>query len=67
MTTLYSSGCPQCQILERKLDAAHVQYIIDEDIDGMIAKGFTTVPMLEVDGTLMNFAEAIKWVNEIAN
>lgn len=67
MTTLYSTNCPQCQILEKKLDSAHVQYVVDEDVANMMAKGFTSAPMLEVDGKVMNFAEAVRWVNQIAN
>jgi glutaredoxin len=67
MITLYSTGCPQCRVLEAKLDAAHIQYIVDENVEEMQAKGFTTMPTLEVDGNIMNFMEAIKWVNEYAN
>lgn len=67
MITLYSIGCPQCRVLEAKLDAAHIQYIVDENVEEMQAKGFTTMPTLEVDGNIMNFMEAIKWVNEYAN
>ena len=29
----------------------------------MLEKGFTTVPMLEVNGTVMDFKEANDWIN----
>ena len=64
MITLYSTGCPQCNVLEKKLDSAHIQYVVDEDVATMIAKGFQSAPMLEVDGEIMNFVEAVRWVNE---
>lgn len=62
MITLYSTGCPQCKILEKKLDMNNYKYDKIEDEDIMIAKGFESAPMLEVDGLTMNFNEAIKWI-----
>ena len=29
----------------------------------MLEKGFVTTPMLEVDGQVMDFKEAVDWVN----
>lgn len=63
MITLYSTGCPQCEALEKKLDSAHIQYVVDEDVATMLAKGFQSAPMLEVDGKAMTFVEAVRWVN----
>lgn len=64
---LYSSGCPRCEILKKKLDAKGFQYDIFNDIDKMIEMGIETVPVLEVDGEMLNYAEAIKWINEKEN
>lgn len=61
---LYSSGCPRCEILKKKLDAKGFQYNIFNDIDKMIEMGIETVPVLEVDGEMYSYAEAIKWINE---
>lgn len=63
MVTLYSNGCPRCGILKKKLNDKGVNYTIVSDEDEMIAKGFKTVPMLEVDGELMDFGSAVKWTN----
>lgn len=63
MITLYSTGCPKCTILEKKLHEAGVDYKICEDKDLMIQKGFDFMPVLEVNGQIMNFGEAVKWVN----
>lgn len=65
--TLYSTHCPRCQILEAKLDKANIGYKVNTDVDCMISKGFLTAPMLDVNGTMMNFAEANNWINERAN
>ena len=63
MTILYSTGCPKCKILIKKLDMAHIDYIIIDDKQTMIDKDFTTVPMLEVDKTIMDFKTAVDWIN----
>lgn len=64
MITLYSTHCPKCRILEKKLNEAGVDYKICDDKQIMIEKGFDLMPVLEVDGQTMEFSEAVKWVNE---
>lgn len=61
---MYSSGCPRCKTLKKKLDDAGIQYETFTDVQKMIDMGFTDVPVLEVDGQRMQFADAIKWVRE---
>lgn len=63
--TLYSTGCPKCRILETKLNQKNIGFNIDKDEDEMIKRGFQSLPMLEVDGKLMDFGDAIRWVNEL--
>ena len=64
MVVLYTSHCPRCEILKKKLDKAGITYEIFDNVDEMIAMGFTTVPMLKVDDKIMNFKEAVKWIKE---
>lgn len=61
---LYSTHCPKCKILETKLKDKGVTYDEVNDVDAMIAKGMKSAPGLEVDGVVMDFGEAIKWVNQ---
>ena len=61
---LYSTGCPKCRVLETKLKAKGIGYAEINDVDVMEAKGIMNLPMLEVDGEILNFSEAIKWVND---
>lgn len=62
--TLYSTNCPMCKVLEKKLEVADIEYIKNTDVDEMLDKGMLSAPYLEVNGELMNFNEAIKWVRE---
>ena len=62
--TLYTTHCPQCEVLKKKLDQKGVQYNIVEDQDAMIEKGFMSAPILEVDGTALAFKQAVDWLSE---
>lgn len=60
--TLYSTGCPQCNVLKKKLDLAGIEYNTIEDPDAIAAKGFMTAPLLEVEDKVMQFKEAVDWI-----
>ena len=59
---MYSTHCPKCNVLEKKLNQNNIEYKLIEDEDVMVNKGFMTSPMLEVDGKPMDFSAAIKWL-----
>lgn len=61
---LYSTNCPKCKVLEKKLDSIGVNYTIVTDENLMISKGFSSAPMLEVDGNIMDFGNAVRWAKE---
>ena len=63
MVILYSTGCPRCNVLTQKLNSKNIQYVVVSDIETMEKKGIETVPVLEVDGQMMQFKEAADWVN----
>lgn len=61
---LYSTHCPRCIVLEKKLKEKGISYEEVNDISVMEEKGFMSVPKLEVDGTIMDYAEAFRYINE---
>ena len=65
---LYTTGCPKCRILEKKLTDKNVQYEVICDPEKIKEKG-NAVPMLEiVDGEetkVLSYYEAVKFVNSI--
>lgn len=65
MIRLYSTGCPKCKALEKKMEEKNISFEKIDDVDLMLSKGFMEVPMLEVDEKLYDFREAIKWLNEL--
>ena len=64
MITLFSTGCPKCKVLKKKLDEKHIQYNIENDINKMLALNITQVPMLMIDDKLYNFTESVSWSNQ---
>lgn len=61
---LYSTNCPKCAVLERKLQAKNIPYVKNQNIEEMSLLGMMTVPMLKVgDGPLLDFTEAIRQIN----
>lgn len=63
--TLYSTGCPQCKVLEQKLRDAGIDFEVSDEIDKIVEMGFMTAPVLEVDEKYMNFSAARQWVEKI--
>ena len=63
---LFTTHCPKCNAIVKKLERAGIQYEVNEDIEEMRARGYTTAPMLDVDGTSYDFSQALKWLKEIA-
>lgn len=62
---MYSTGCPKCRVLEAKLKAIGVKYTVCNDVEEMERLGFSTVPVLSVDGKNYEFLEALKYINKL--
>ena len=61
--TLYSTHCPKCLVLEKKLNSKNLSYDLVEDVGEMLNLGFKQAPILKVDNKYMNFVEANNWIN----
>lgn len=60
---LYSTGCPKCTVLKKKLQAKNIGFTEINDIDTMLKMGFDEVPVLKVDNKIMQANEAMAWVD----
>lgn len=65
---LYSTHCPKCRVVEKKLEQAQIQYdLIDAKenpkvIEELTALGVQQMPVLMVDDKILGFSEIIKWI-----
>ena len=63
---LYTTHCPQCKVLEKKLIQKGFIYTTIDNIETMVNMGLTATPALSVDGnSTMNFKEAVDWLNSL--
>ena len=64
MVKLYSTHCPQCIMLEGLLKKQKVDFeLVNTTPEKIKEMGFSSVPILEVDGKFFTFTDARTWVN----
>ena len=61
---LYSTGCPKCEVLKKKMDMCNIEYEVNNSVEEMQALGFQELPQLSVGGVVLGFVDAVKWVNQ---
>ena len=61
---LYTVDCPKCKVLEKKLNNANISFEICKDTKLMAEKNISKLPMLEVDGEMLTFKEAVDMINK---
>lgn len=64
MVTLYTTNCPRCSVLEKKLELKNINFEKNDNVDEMIEMGFMSAPILKVDDNFMEFTDALRWVGE---
>ena len=63
---VYTIHCPACNILEKKLQKAGIEYTIVDDETKMTS--IEQFPMMQVNcGPLMTLKEANQWIKERTN
>ena len=60
---LYTTHCPKCNVLSKKLNDKNIAYTEVNDVNIMSEKNIVFTPYLEVDDELMDFTKAVAWVN----
>ena len=64
MIKVLSTGCPACQVLEKKLNDANIKFEIESNEDKILEYGISTVPFIvEENGNLISFSEAVQLLN----
>ena len=65
MINLYSTHCPKCTVLEKKLKIKNIDFNLkdtEEDLQFLIDNGFKSAPIMEVDGEFLTFEKANEWL-----
>ena len=62
---LYSTNtCHRCNSVKQILQINNVEYDEITDIEIMKQKDFTEVPMMEVDGRILDYGEIAQWLKD---
>lgn len=62
---VYTIHCPQCNILEKKLQLAGIEYSVVDDREVLSKMDIEFYPAMQYDdGPLMNFKQANQWIKE---
>lgn len=65
---VYSTGCPMCKKLLKRLEESNIDYTLCTDEAAMEKKGIDRVPMLETDeGELLDFGQAVQFIKAKEN
>lgn len=62
---LYTTHCPMCLMLERKLKEKNINYIEVSNINEIKEAGIKNVPVLKVDNEMMDSYNAMQWIKNI--
>lgn len=66
MFIVYSKpGCGGCAMLKRILKEKEIEYELGSDFEKLIEKGFTQLPILEIDGTFYSGSAAIEYAKKL--
>ena len=59
----YSTHCPKCRVVEKKLKGLNIEYTEIDDAQVMLAKGLKAAPALQIDDEeIMDFSAAVRWL-----
>ena len=61
---MYSTHCPKCKVLEVKFQRKGVEFETIDDVEVMKEKGFKHAPQLEIYGTVYDFMDAKKLIDD---
>ena len=66
--TLYTlPTCGMCKLLKEQLNRKKIVFKEVQDLNILEKKKIIHVPTLEINGSLMNFKQALKWIEEVTN
>ena len=64
---LYTTHCPRCEVLKKKLIQKGVEYTEVDSVEELTNLGITAVPMMRIlpYNEYLDFSGAVAWVNSL--
>lgn len=67
MITLYSTGCPKCEVLKKRLTNDGIKFHISDNVDKLVEMGFMNAPILQIGDNYYEFPDAMKKLKAYEN
>lgn len=64
---LYSTNCPKCNTLKKKMEMSGIDFEVNTNQDDIKELGIASAPVLVVDGEVLDFVKAVNWVRNHEN
>lgn len=65
MNILFTTGCPKCNMLKKKLKENKIPYEEDNNVEPLLKLGFRELPVLKIDDKYYDFNQAINYIKEL--
>ena len=65
MNILFTTGCPKCNMLKKKLKENKIPYEEDNDVEQLLELGFRELPVLKINDKYYDFNQAINYIKEL--
>ena len=65
--TLYSNGCPKCNVIKTKMEIKKIHYVENPHVEEVVRMGFASLPVLKIDEEPLDFLSANQWINEYSS
>ena len=62
---LYTTHCPRCEVLYKKLIDTGISFDVCEDVDCLIEMGYMTAPIWYDGEKYYTFEEALEWIKNL--
>jgi len=62
---LYTTHCPKCKILEKKLNDKNLSFTVVTDVEEMKKENIFSAPQLKINDSLLPFYEAVQYINSL--
>lgn len=66
---LYSTDCPRCKVLEKKLEQKKIDFEVNKNLEDILEiaskVNMSSAPLLEVGDEVLGFEQANKYINSL--
>lgn len=59
MIVLYSTDCPKCNALKKRLTKNGIKFEVSQDVDELIKRGYQSIPVLKIHDKFFDYNQSM--------